>query len=240
MTACGSPSQPLCSGQSWHLEAEAVFSASPSSGPEHMTTPSSSTSASGFSALRPMLSSPSGGLRRWGACCVCGLRMKPGGSHRAPCSRRRRLMSGPCLRVSSQQGSRQQGLQSSHCGHCCKETQQEPRVPGTAGRRMLWTTAGQIHSHHYHKPCTKGLRLFARGLSVRGLSFPRRGISSSTQLLFGPGPRIGEHHVPAFTVLPHPETDPQSQGQYSSQGKQLLIQGWGTQHHQQGQGGAPL
>lgn len=27
MTACGSPSQPLCSGQSWHLEAEAVFSA---------------------------------------------------------------------------------------------------------------------------------------------------------------------------------------------------------------------
>lgn len=147
---------------------------------------------------------------------------------------------GPCLRVSSQQGSRQQGLQSSHCGHCCKETQQEPRVPGTAGRRMLWTTAGQIHSHHYHKPCTKGLRLFARGLSVRGLSFPRRGISSSTQLLFGPGPRIGEHHVPAFTVLPHPETDPQSQGQYSRQGKQLLIQGWGTQHHQQGQGGAPL
>lgn len=89
-------------------------------------------------------------------------------------------------------------------------------------------------------PCTKGLRLFARGLSVRGLSFPRRGISSSTQLLFGSGPRIGEHHVPAFTVLPHPETDPQSQGQYSRQGKQLLIQGWGTQHHQQGQGGAPL
>lgn len=105
---------------------------------------------------------------------------------------------------------------------------------------MLWATAGQIHSHHYHKPRTKGLRLLAQGLSVRGLSFPRRGIPSSTQLLFGPGPRIGEHHVPAFTVLPHPETDPQSQGQYSRQGKQLLIQGWGTQHHQQGQGGAPL
>lgn len=62
---------------------------------------------------------------------------------------------GPCLRVSSQQGSRQQGLQSSHRGHCCEEAQQESRVPGTAGRRMFWTTVGQIHSHHHHKPVGK-------------------------------------------------------------------------------------
>lgn len=89
-------------------------------------------------------------------------------------------------------------------------------------------------------PSTKGVCLLAQGLGVRGLSFPGGGIPSSTQLLFGPAPRIREHHVPAITVLPHPEPDPQSQGQDSCQGEQLLIQGWRTQHHQQGQGGPPL
>lgn len=53
-------------------------------------------------------------------------------------------------------------------------------------------------------------------------------------------PRIGVHHVPAVTILPHPEPHPQSQGQYPGQGKQLLVQGWGAKHHQQGQGGPPL
>lgn len=75
---------------------------------------------------------------------------------------------------------------------------------------------------------------------MRGCCFLMRGVWDSSQLLFGLGPRIGVYHVPAITVLSHPEPHPQSQGQCPGQGKQLLVQGCGAKHHQQGQGRPPL
>lgn len=55
-------------------------------------------------------------------------------------------------RMGSQQGSWQQVLQGPHCRHRRKEAEQEPRIPGTAGCRVVRATAGQIHTHHHHKP----------------------------------------------------------------------------------------
>lgn len=99
---------------------------------------------------------------------------------------------------------------------------------------------GQIHTHYHHKPSAERVRLLAHGLCLGGCFLLMRGVWGSSQLLFGLGPRIGVHHVPAITILPHPEPHPQGQGQHPGQGEQLLVQGRGAQHHQQGQGGPPL
>ena len=63
-----------------------------------------------------------------------------------------RSPTGTCTRVGSQQGSWQEGLQGPHCRHGSQEAEQEPRVAGTAGCRVVRATAGQIHTHHHDKP----------------------------------------------------------------------------------------
>lgn len=83
---------------------------------------------------------------------------------------------GTCTRVGSQQGSWQEGLQGPHCRHGSQEAEQEPRVPGTAGCRVVRATAGQIHTHHHDKPGAEGVCLLAHRLCLWGCSLLLRGV----------------------------------------------------------------